>query len=155
MRWTKAQAQSAVALWLGGETAKAIGWRFGCSRSAVLGKLRRMGVPKRRELAVRALNDPNYRYSPWTPERRKAASEASKRRWAERRAAEQAEFERQQRGLVGQLRSRRYAKAREMDELAQRWRVAKAAAEEMDQALKLVDEISPILRKHGIAGEIT
>lgn len=33
---------------------------------------------------MRPMSDPNYRYTPWTPERRKAASQAAKARLAVR-----------------------------------------------------------------------
>jgi hypothetical protein len=149
MKWTKAKESSALALWSEGRTAKHIGWVFGCSRSAVLGKLRRLGAPKKRgEVAVLAMNDPNYRYSPWTPERRKAASERAKAAWATRQARQEAEYAREKQTVSYKLRQVRYSKSNEMNEIARRWNVLKAEVEEIDNALKLIDQLRPVIRKY-------
>jgi hypothetical protein len=42
---------------------------------------------------MRAICDPNYRYSPWTPERRQAASEKAKAWWAQKREREKRDAE--------------------------------------------------------------
>lgn len=102
---------------------------------------------------MRPMNDPDYRYTPWTPERRKAASEAAKRKWAERRAREEAEYQREQRSIGTKLRQLRFAKASEMDELARRWHKLKDELAEIDRASTLVAELMPILRKHGLTNQ--
>jgi len=96
------------------------------------------------------MNDPNYRYSPWTPERRKAASLRAKARWAERKARETAEREKERKSASGILAAVRWEKSREMSELARRWHSLKAEVEEIDATLKLIEQIKPVLRKYQI-----
>lgn len=101
-----------------------------------------------------SMGHPNYRYKPWTPERRKAASIAAKRRWAEKRAAEEAEYQRQQQGISGQLRRARYVKSDRMNAIVREYRKLEAEVKELDRALELETELSALLRKHGIAGNM-
>jgi hypothetical protein len=96
------------------------------------------------------MGSPGYKYSPWTPERRKAASERAKRRWEERRAREAAERVQERYGVSGQLRSIRYSKATEMKEVAARWHRLKSEVEEIDETLTLLDKIRPVLRKYRV-----
>jgi hypothetical protein len=103
-----------------------------------------------RKRAKAPMNNPDYRRG-WTPERRKAASEASKRRWAERRAKEEQERHAAQERPSGRLRRIRYAKSSEMQEIATRWHRLKAEVEEIDTTLKLIDQINPVLRKYQLA----
>ena len=95
------------------------------------------------------MNNPDFRRG-WTPERRKAASEAAKRRWADRRAKQEAERRAEQQGVTGQLRQIRYAKSTEMNEIATRWHRLKAEVEEIDTTLNLLEQIKPVLRKYGV-----
>lgn len=103
---------------------------------------------------MRPMNHPNYRHSPWTPERRKAASERAKARWAEKRAAEEAEWRAEQQTITARLRNLRYAKRYEMEQIAQRYHALKAEVAELDSALELAKQLSPILRKFDIKGEV-
>lgn len=95
------------------------------------------------------MNNPDYRLG-WTPERRRAASEAAKRRWADRKAAQEAERQKERRGARFLLQQVRGTKAREMTEIASRWHRLKAEVAEIDTALALIEQIAPVLRKYRI-----
>jgi hypothetical protein len=99
---------------------------------------------------MRSMGDPNYRYSPWTPERRKAASERAKRHWELRREREKAEREAEKSTVSFRLRQIRFSKSQEMQDIAARWHQMKAEVAEIDTALKQIEELRPVLRKYGI-----
>jgi hypothetical protein len=99
---------------------------------------------------VRSMASPGYKYSPWTPERRKAASEAAKKRYADQRAREEAEYQRERQSASGRLRQIRFSKSNEMNEIAARWHRLKAEVAEIDTALGLIDQLKPILTKYGV-----
>ena len=103
---------------------------------------------------MRAMNHPNYKPAYWTPERRKQASDAAKKRHADRRGRENLEWQRRQMGVMPKLVTLRRDKAQEMEHLAKRWNIVKAEVAQLDTAIKLVGELAPTLRKFGVTGEI-
>lgn len=88
--------------------------------------------------------------SSWTPERRKAASEASKARWAARRAREQEEYERQKNSAESRL-SRKLVELREQHERARAayWRT-KEQIDELEEVQKKLAEVKTALNRYGL-----
>lgn len=102
---------------------------------------------------MRPMNDPKYRYKPWTPERRKAASEAAKARWEERREADRQEAAHYQGTVSAKLAAARYARVQQMNEIVRQYRVLEAEVKEIERAQTLANDLTPILRRFGIKGE--
>jgi hypothetical protein len=110
---------------------------------------------------MRSMGDSEYRYSPWTPERRKAASERSKAWWAEKRVREakqsleaECAVVREKMGLLGKIRE----KKREQLDRKERARAAYFAAENQASELQAAEDaivgMLRVLRRHGLSGEV-
>jgi hypothetical protein len=97
----------------------------------------------------RSMADPNYRYTPWTPERRQRASEAAKERWRQKRAAEEAQRQRKAASPIGKATEEIIRLARRQDELAAQWRAVKLRRERLIEAREQMEKAFEILKEEG------
>lgn len=94
--------------------------------------------------------DPNYRYTPWTPERRRRASEAQKERWRLKREKEQRDYERQQASAIGRTESRIREEHQNMEAARKAYFRAKTAIEQLEEARNALLKADAILKRFGI-----
>jgi len=99
----------------------------------------------------RSMADPNYRYSPWTPERRKAASIAAKARHAAIVERERMERELARQGLPYKLRQQMLEYRRLQEKARQEWNRCKAAADALEKAVGIATQLDDLIRPFGIS----
>lgn len=80
MSWTDEKIEKLTAIWASGDSASIAAAKLGVSRNAVIGKVRRLGLPDRETLSVKPHPRPSSRPKP----RRTRPEIAAAKQWAKR-----------------------------------------------------------------------
>ena len=96
------------------------------------------------------MNHPQYLRTYWTEERRKAASDRAKARWAEKRQRENAEWERRRASPIGRVQDRLRAEHQRMEAARAEYFRAKTVIEELEKARAALETADAILVAQGL-----